>query len=244
MAQASVPVRVGASSAPPKLDELVRRYKLGGIIFDFDGTLTDTLDEHVEAFHSVFKSHGYLVSRDVIRGQMGRRPADITRTLIFNDAPDHSLCTENCDLLYCMAGEKEATFKALIPEHPPILPGLPDILIQAKKLGLKLAVVSSTTREPVKLILERIGILDYFDAVVAAEDVINGKPHPEPFLKGLERIGVPKRNVFVIGDSIHDVGSARAGGMKVIAVATGKHSMDTLRESGPTMVIPTLEALM
>nr|MDO8115870.1 HAD family phosphatase [Candidatus Sigynarchaeota archaeon] len=226
------------------LARIVQENDIHGIIFDLDGTLTHTLNEHVEAFIRVFSSHGFHVDRATIENNMGRRPPDITRDLIFNGKPDDELDEKSRTLLYQMASEKIQTFRSLIPVKPPILPGLPSLLDQAKTLGLKLAVCSSTPLQNVTIILERIGLLQYFDALVTAEDVRVGKPDPEAFLKAAEKLGLQKSHVLVIGDSIHDVKGAMQGGLKIIAVATGKHDVSTLEATHPLATIHTLADLL
>ena len=227
-----------------KLEKLIPRFHLKGIIFDLDGTLTNTLDQHIEAFARVFARNGYSVDRDKIKANMGRRPFDIVRDLIFDGHPDEELSEEQVSDLYRMAQEKIDEFTSLIPEHPPRMPGVPDVLAKAKHLGLKLAVVSSTTYKNVKIILDRIDVFKYLDALVTGEDVKIGKPHPEAFLKGAEKLGFPKENLIVIGDSVHDIGSAKQGGLRIIAVATGKHSVAELKEKHPEMVLPDLLSFM
>jgi beta-phosphoglucomutase len=227
-----------------KLDDILEGSSIKGIIFDLDGTLTHTLNEHVEAFYQVFKKNGFNVDRKKIENEMGRRPTDITRDLIFHGAPDSKLDEEGLQRLYRMAGEKVKTFNSLIPKDPPLMPGLPGIIIRAKELGLKIAVCSSTPLENVKVILERIHLLQYFDKLVTAEDVKIGKPHPEAFLKAVEKLALPGEFVIVIGDSIHDVASAKKGGLKIIAIATGKHSTNDLKESGADFVFKDMSLML
>nr|MDO8109579.1 HAD family phosphatase [Candidatus Sigynarchaeota archaeon] len=229
--------------ASTRMEQVIARYTLKGIIFDLDGTLTNTLDQHVEAFDRVFKRNGYNVDRSKIQANMGRRPFDIVRDLIFDGKSDDALPKAQVEKLYRMAQEKIDMFTTLIPQHPPTMPGVPDVLARAKQLGLKLAVVSSTTYKNVKIILDRIDVYKYLDALVTGEDVKIGKPHPEAFLKGAEKLGFPKENLIVIGDSIHDIGSARQGGLRIIAVATGKHTVAELEAKHPDLVIPNLLGL-
>lgn len=227
-----------------KLEDIVAEKSITGIVFDLDGTLTHTLNEHVEAFYRVFKNNGYIIDKKKIENEMGRRPTDITRDLIFQGLPDGELDPSTVKKLYRMAGEKIKTFKSLIPQNPPLMPGLPDIIARAKGLGLKIAVCSSTPLENVQVILERIHLLKYFDKLVTAEDVVIGKPHPEAFLKAVEKLTMPAESVIVIGDSIHDVASAKKAGLKIIAIATGKHSLTELKESGADFVFDNLSCML
>ncbi|NMC03731.1 MAG: HAD family phosphatase [Candidatus Lokiarchaeota archaeon] len=226
------------------LQSIVSDYSLKGIIFDLDGTLTDTLDQHVEAFDRVFKRNGISIDRALIQANMGRRPFDIVRDLAFGGQADEQLSKQQVTDLYRLAQEKIDEFTGLIPAQPPRMPGVPGVLARAKELGLKVAVVSSTTYKNVKIILDRIGVLPYLDAFVCGDDVKMGKPHPEAFLKGAERLGLAKDNIIVIGDSVHDIGCAHGGGLRIIAVATGKHSIAELQAGNPELVIRDLAALL
>lgn len=226
------------------LNELIQKHGTKGLIFDLDGTLTHTLDQHVEAFYRAFLKHGRTVSRKLIQDEMGRRPTDITRDLIFDGQKDEDLSKEQTRELYEIAAEKVRQFKSLIPENPPLMPGLPDLIKKAKQRGLLIAVCSSTPLENVKILLDRIGLLDYFDALVTAEDVKIGKPHPEAFLKAVEKLSLEKDDCLVIGDSIHDVASVKNGGLKIIAVATGKHSIENLKAVNADHVVETLANLL
>ncbi len=226
------------------LRSIIAKYHLKGIIFDLDGTLTNTLDQHVDAFHRVFTRNGIAVDRKLIQANMGRRPFDIVRDLAFDGKTDEQLPKEKVAKLYRLAEEKINEFTGLIPAHPPTMPGIPDVLAKAKVLGLKLAVVSSTTYKNVKIILDRIGVLPYLDALVCGDDVKIGKPHPEAFLKGVEKLGLQKENIIVIGDSVHDIGCAHQGGLRIIAVATGKHTVAELEAGKPEMVLRDLASLL
>ncbi|HME51339.1 MAG TPA: HAD family phosphatase [Candidatus Lokiarchaeia archaeon] len=232
------------SAVGTKLEKLIAKYHLKGILFDLDGTLTNTLDQHVEAFHRVFTRNGFNVERCKIQANMGRRPFDIVRDLIFGGKTDGELSQEQVEQLYQLAQEKIDEFTGLIPEHPPRMPGIPDVLVKAKQLGLKLAVVSSTTYKNVKIILDRIGVFKYLDALVTGEEVQVGKPHPEAYVKGAEKLGLPKENLIIIGDSIHDIGSAKGGGLRILAVATGKHTIAELKSKKPEIVLPNLLSLL
>lgn len=226
-----------------KLKGMIDEWGTRGIAFDLDGTLTHTLDQHIEAFQVVFERHGHEVDREEIASHMGRRPEDITRDIIFKGRDDADLSPGELESLWLMAREKAATFKSLIPEHPPLMPGLPAVLERCKALCLRLAVCSSTPRENVKIILSRIGLLEYFDVLVTAEDVRMGKPHPEAFMTAARELGLDPSEVVVVGDSVHDVESARAGKMRVLAVATGKHGIAALQASSPDVTVATLEEL-
>lgn len=100
------------------------------------------------------------------------------------------------------------------------LPGILGYLKEAKRLRLKLAIASSSPRSRVEPHAWRIGVLQFFDRVITREDVEPGrtKPHPDLFLKVLDRLGVPKEAAIVFEDSPNGVTAAKRAGIFVVAV--------------------------
>ena len=121
---------------------------------------------------------------------------------------------------------REITAKAGIE----LLPGVKALLENLKNNGVRTAVGSSTQRENIDLIISLTGIGDFFSAFVTAEDVHLGKPHPEVFLKAAEKLSLPTHRAVVIEDAHVGIEAARAGGIKVLAVAT-THPRSTLLDA-------------
>jgi beta-phosphoglucomutase-like phosphatase (HAD superfamily) len=69
-------------------------------------------------------------------------------------------------------------------------------------------------------IFEIFNLSPYFSTIITGEDIINGKPHPEPYLKTAEKLGVAPANALVIEDSLNGVRSGKAAGCRVIAITT------------------------
>ncbi len=86
--------------------------------------------------------------------------------------------------------------------------------------GVPCAVGSSTHRANIDLSLGLIGLTEFFRAIITAEDVSHGKPDPEVFLKGANALGKDPSRCVVFEDALVGIAAARAGGMKVVAVAT------------------------
>jgi len=103
-------------------------------------------------------------------------------------------------------------------ETQPILPGVLSLLDRAREYGLKLAVASSSPENWVVGHLTRLGLLDYFDAVVTADDVELTKPDPGLFLLAADKIGVKPNEVIVLEDSSNGVKGAKRAGMFVVVV--------------------------
>ena len=101
-----------------------------------------------------------------------------------------------------------------------VLPGSRELLTALKQAGIPRAVGSSTSRINLDAIFASTGLGEFFDVVVSAEDVINGKPAPDVFLKAAELLGIPPQRCIVFEDALFGIEAARRAGMKVVAVAT------------------------
>lgn len=105
-------------------------------------------------------------------------------------------------------------------------------------VGMKLAVVTSSVRSEATSLLEGLGITPFLGATVTAEDISEGKPSPEGYLKAAEQLGVEPSKCVVIEDAPSGVMAAKKAGMECIAVAT-THNADEL--SNADRVTPRLE---
>jgi putative hydrolase of the HAD superfamily len=100
------------------------------------------------------------------------------------------------------------------------LPGVLDLLEQAQKAGVKIAIGSSSPHSWVDSHVKRLGLLPYFEHIICQDDVPPGrtKPHPDIFLKALERLNVRADEVVVFEDSVNGVAAARRAGIFVVGV--------------------------
>jgi HAD superfamily hydrolase (TIGR01509 family) len=114
--------------------------------------------------------------------------------------------------LRCLARESE-----LLAKETP-LPGVRDLLDEAGRLRLLLAVASSSERAWVEGHLSRFALRDRFDAVVCAEDVNHTKPFPDLYVEALRRLGVAAADAIAFEDSVHGVRAAKDAGLFCIAI--------------------------
>jgi HAD superfamily hydrolase (TIGR01509 family) len=123
------------------------------------------------------------------------------------------------------------------------LPGVKEYLEEAKRLGLKLAIASSSHHAWVDDHAKRIGVFDYFDHVIAADDVGPGrtKPNPDLFLTALSRLKVPKEAAIVFEDSPNGVQAANRAGIFVVAVPNSVTS--TLTLDGANLIVKSLSEM-
>ncbi len=113
---------------------------------------------------------------------------------------------------------------------------IPELLIELRDLGARLAVASSGPRENVALLIVVTGARHLIDAAVASEDVREGKPHPEAFLVAAQRLGLTPASCAVVEDSVHGIQAAKRAGMLALAVLTTT-AEDQLGAAGADLLV-------
>lgn len=183
-----------------------------GVIFDMDGVLADTAEQHFQSWLAVAPRWGVQITRADFRATFGRPNHEGIPILFHRPVPPDEL--REIDRL------KEQAFREIVRRSLEPLPGVVELVRALDGSGFRLAVGSSGPRENIELILETLGIARHFGAVVSGWDVSRGKPDPEVFLKAAARIGVEPACCVVIEDVPAGVQAARSAGMKCIAVTT------------------------
>lgn len=121
----------------------------------------------------------------------------------------------------------------------PIYPGALEFVDKLRANGLKTIIVTSSDDQKMNVLFsQHPDFLSHFDDMVTAVDVTNSKPHPEPFLRGAEKAGVPIERCLVFEDSYQGLESGRRAGATVVAIAT-TNPADTLAGKA-AYVVPTL----
>jgi beta-phosphoglucomutase family hydrolase len=183
------------------------------IIFDMDGTLVDNMGIHLDIWVGFLAERGVRVTQQEFHRQTsGQRNPEIMRQFIDPNLTD----TQVLDL----QEEKESLYRQLHAEHMEPMPGSIEFFETAKAHGLKLAVATSAYRPNVDFTLDGLGIRPYFQAVISAEDVVNGKPHPDPFLLVAQKLGVAPEQCLVFEDAESGVEAARRAGMRVFFITS------------------------
>jgi beta-phosphoglucomutase len=207
---------------------------LGAVIWDVDGTLVDTAELHFRAWLELCRELGRPFSRADFAATFGRRNPEILHYLF---GPRFSPA-EIADL----GDRKEEFYRAAARRGVELLPGVRALLEGLHAAGFKQALGTSAPRANVDLILHLTRTAPLFDAIVSSEDTQRGKPDPQVFQVGAERLGVPPARCVVVEDAVAGVQAARAGGMKCIAVSfVGHHPDAALRAAGADLVVKTLQ---
>ena len=180
------------------------------VIFDCDGTLVHSMPAHFDAWCEALASYGAggIFKEDVFFAMGGRPTRDIVVDL--NSEYGMKLDPEAIALAKRDAFLRKLHLVELIDE----------VADFAKSLSGKmpLAVASGGSRYVVEKTLKLLSCSDWFDEVVTADDVKNGKPSPDIFLKAAELLGVAPERCLVIEDAPPGVIAAQAAGMQVITV--------------------------
>ena len=197
------------------------------LIFDFDGLILDTETPEFRVWQDIYREHGYEFPAEkwaLIVGGAGHSDFDAAEHL--------SLLTQGQLDSNSLRDRNRLESGELIHSQGP-LPGVMDYLRDAKRLGLKLAIASSSDLAWVRRHASRLGVLDYFDQVITREDVEPGrtKPNPDLFLTALDRLQVPKEAAIVFEDSPNGVKAAKRAGIFVVAVPNELTSTLSLEEA-------------
>jgi len=121
---------------------------------------------------------------------------------------------------------KEQRYREIIVEKLLPAEGAKALLEALKSDNFLLAVGSSAPRANLELVLERTGLQEYFDVYVTGQDVTNGKPAPDTFLKAAEKLSLGAESCVVVEDAVQGVEAGRAAGMPVVAVTTTRSRAD------------------
>lgn len=180
------------------------------VIFDCDGTLVDSMPAHFEAWCEALAIYGAggIFKEDVFLAMGGRPTRDIVVEI--NDEYDLHLDPEAVAL-----AKREAFLKRL---HTVTL--IDEVAAFAESLRGKvpMAVASGGTRMVIEKTLHVVGISDWFDEVVTADDVAEGKPAPDVFLAAARLLGVMPSKCLVLEDAPAGILAAQRAGMQVLAV--------------------------
>ena len=183
------------------------------LFFDLDGTLIDSRKDIAHSVNLTRADYGLgPLPLDEITGMVGNG----ARQLLLRAMPDHAA---EIDQLQINNRQHYHDFPVV---HTTVYPGVPEALASLRALGCRMAVTSNKTSTMIPRILERLGILKYFDVTVGAGDVPVLKPDPGLLYLAAERMGVPVRPTdWVIGDHYTDLAVGRHAGVKVCHCAYG-----------------------
>jgi len=207
------------------------------LLFDFDGLVLDTETPEFHVWQAIYREHGFELPHDEwgkIIGGNGHSNFDAAEHLSL-------LAQGRLDSVSLRARHRLES--AALTLMQPILPGVLNYIHDAKQLGLKLAIASSSPHSWVDTHSKRLDIFHHFDAVVCSDDVAIGrtKPNPDLFLLALDQLKVRKEAAIVFEDSPNGVKAANRAGIFVVAVPNPVTS--TLSIEGADLTVDSLKNL-
>jgi HAD superfamily hydrolase (TIGR01509 family) len=180
------------------------------IVFDFDGLILDTEEPIYRSWLEVYEAHGEDLPFERWVQTVG------STTTGFH--PQHHLEERLGRPLPKEVLDRRMYRRTELILANRVLPGVIHRLDEAREMGLKLGVASSSTQEWVRGHLARLGILDRFDCLRCRDDVANAKPEPDLYVAVLDCLGVGAEEAIAIEDSPNGVAAAKRAGMRCVAI--------------------------
>lgn len=206
-----------------------------GILFDMDGVLIDSEPVHERALQE-------------LTARLGRRLTDHRELESFKGVTERVVAKRITELfphLPHSVGDivdmKLAIYDEMFGEVC-MIAGALDFLRAARESGFRTGLTTSASRSSQQLAWEAFAWHGHFDAVVTGDDVGNGKPHPEPYLKTARLLDLDPRNALVIEDSVNGVLAGKAAGCRVIGITTS-FPPDLLHKAGADVVVNDYDIL-
>ena len=179
-----------------------------GLIFDFDGTLADTMPLHWHAWEIIARRHGFNLTRERLYSLGGVPSRHIIKIL----AAEQGRTVDHL----AIAKEKELAFLARLPEVR-VIPEIVEVARQHHE-KIPMAVATGGTHRVIEQVMEHLGLRNLFKAVVTSEDVMHQKPAPDIFLEAARRIAVTPKLCRAYEDTDLGMQAIRAAGMEGIDV--------------------------
>jgi len=201
-------------------------------LFDLDGVLVDTAVFHFQAWRRLTQELGFDIDEEFNETLKGISRMDSLERIL-----NHGKVTLTQEEKEAFAKRKNDWYLELVNQMTPadVLPGVEDFLKAAKSQNIKIALGSASKNAPV--ILEKTGILPYFDAVIDGNHVSRSKPDPEVFIKGAETLQAAPAECVVFEDAYAGIQAAKAADMYAVGIGTAEVL------SNADVVIPGFEGI-
>ena len=201
------------------------------IIFDWDGTLMDSVGLIVAAMRYAAKKHGLTVTDDATKSIIGIALVDAFPMLFPNDSDKYDELLATYSEYYVKHCDNDKLFE-----------GIKELIQDLHAQGKTLAIATGKKRKGLQRVLPNSGIQAFFTVTKTADETA-GKPNPLMLEQILVETGTRIEDAVFIGDSIHDIRMANAIQMDSIAVSYGCEKADVLANENPTMLVNSVNEL-
>ena len=228
------------------IDQYLERRGFGqfspkAVLFDMDGVIYDSMSNHSVSWHEAMKDYNLDMPYEGAYEYEGMRGVETIKLLV-RQQWQRELSDDEAKEMYT---HKAALFAQQCQKTPArIMPGIKTLMQQIKDGGRRICVVTGSAQHALldKLLIDFEGLLCE-DLIVTAFDVTHGKPHPEPYLKGMEKCGIQPWETIVVENAPLGVRAAVAAQCFTIAVNTGPLPDERLKREGANLVFPTMQSL-
>jgi len=209
--------------------------RIRAILFDVDGTLSDTDDLFTQNLEPILRPFRFL-----FRDQDPRR---LTRRFVmWSEAPANFLIgipdTLGLDDKIAAVMERLNRRRSRIKKNFLLISGVKEML-QVLSARYPLGIVSVRDESSTRLFLDRFGLAPFFQVIVTGQTTGHTKPYPDPIFYAAERVGVPAEACLMVGDTTVDIRAGKAAGAQTIGVLCGFGEEDELRRCGADMILAT-----
>ncbi|MFZ5746845.1 MAG: HAD family hydrolase [Pseudomonadota bacterium] len=189
------------------------RNNIKAVLFDLDGVLVDAREWHYEALNRALALFGYSISRyDHLTTFDGLPTREKLKQLSVTD-------NLPVGLHKLINSAKQSYTRDAIAQHCDPVFHIEYAVARLKREGYSLGVCTNSIRSTLHLMLDRNGLMPYFDLLLSNEDIAKPKPDPEIYLTAIDRLSLTPGEVLIVEDNQHGVAAARAAGANVLQVA-------------------------
>jgi beta-phosphoglucomutase-like phosphatase (HAD superfamily) len=198
------------------------RSTCAALLFDLDGTLTGTDALHLRAYNQILAEFDRAIDEPTYQQRVMGFPNSQILLWLFPDLPIETHVR--------LAERKEAAFRDLVGDLTPT-EGLLHLLDWADAHAIPCCVVTNAVRANAELMLRGLRLTERFRAIIIGEDLAHGKPHPLPYLTGLQQLGADPARSVAFEDSLSGLRAAVSAGIACVGVTTSLSS-EALRSAG------------
>lgn len=202
------------------------------ILFDLDGTVIDSTEAILESFHNSFKHYNIEAASDESIKALIGHPLDVMYSELGIDS----------EKVWDYVATYKAHYRKIACQKTVLLQHAREAIELASSFA-RLGIVTTKTAKYSQEIMEHFNLMHYFETLIGREHVENPKPHEEPVLKALEAMKIAKNDVWLIGDTHLDIGSAKNAGIEHVAVTSGYESEEKIRKHTNKVVEDVLQAV-
>ncbi len=186
-----------------------------GLVFDLDGVITDTAKFHYQAWKALADSIGIAIDLQFNEQLKGISRMDSLDRILVHGGKENDYSAAEKE---AMAADKNANYVKLLDALTPddLLPGVKNFLDQAKELNIPCSLASASKNAP--FILKKLGVYDYFDAIVDPASLKKGKPDPEIFIKAAQLINLEPFEAIGFEDAQAGIAGIKEAGMYAVGV--------------------------